>query len=259
MNFYDELLESKEENDTQGTVTAPGLLNAVVKEVWNEDHKGMIKVEYLLGEKDYKTSDWVRVMTPYGGKEYGNYWLPEIDTEVVVGFIQGNLNMPVVLGCLWNDTDTQPTDIMNENNDTKTIMTKAGNKITFTDTEEKEKITVETPAGLTAVLDDEAKSITLQDKDKKNQVLIDCDGGNITLAADTAIKLTAGGTEVLTAKSDTVTVKCDTVELKTSKTLTLKGGSAELSGTDVKVKSSGNLGLQGSGVTQVKGSMVKIN
>ncbi len=110
MNFYDELLESKKEHDTLPPVTAPGLLNAVVKEIWDEKHKGMVRVEYLLGEKDHKTSDWVRVMSPYGGKEYGNYWLPEIDTEVVVGFVQGNLNMPILLGCLWNDTDQHPKE-----------------------------------------------------------------------------------------------------------------------------------------------------
>ena len=140
MNFYDELLEVKKEQDTLPSVTAPGLLNGVVKEIWDEKHKGMVKVEYLLGEKDHKTSDWVRVLTPYGGKGYGNYWLPEIGTEVVVGFIQGNLNMPVVLGCLWNETDAQPEGVPGEENHTKTIMTKAGNKISFFDEKEKEKI-----------------------------------------------------------------------------------------------------------------------
>ena len=77
MNFYDELLSDKKEEKTYPEITAPGLLNAIVKDIWDKDHMGMIKVEYLMGEKDKKTSDWVRVMTGYGGNGFGNYWLPD--------------------------------------------------------------------------------------------------------------------------------------------------------------------------------------
>ena len=84
----------------------------------------MIKVEYMMGEKDKKTSDWVRVMSGYCGNGFGNYWLPEIGTEVLVGFIHGNMNMPVVLGCLWNGKDKLPEGTADEKNETKTVMTK---------------------------------------------------------------------------------------------------------------------------------------
>lgn len=259
MNFYEELLETRKDHDTQGAVTAPGLLNAVVKENWDEKHKGMVKVEYLLGEKNHKTSDWVRVMTPYGGKEYGNYWLPEIDTEVVVGFIQGNLNMPVVLGCLWNETDVYPKESVNKDNDVKTIMTKAGNKITFSDKKDKSAVQIETPKQLSVVVDDEKDAIILQDKEKKNSVVLDCKGGNITVTAKTAIQLKVGSKEVLKASSDAVKVTAGTVQVDATQSLKLKGQTAEVSGTSVKVKANGELGLQASGVAQVKGSMVKIN
>ncbi|MCI8834180.1 MAG: hypothetical protein HFH24_02200 [Ruminococcus sp.] len=259
MNFYEELLEAKKENDTVPQATAPGLLNAVVKEIWDEKHKGMVRVEYLLGEKDHKTSDWVRVMTPYGGKEYGNYWLPEINTEVIVGFIQGNLNMPVVLGCVWNETDPQPKEIVNKENDTKTILTKAGNKITFSDKKGKEKIQIETPKHLEVMVDDEKESIVLQDKEGKNCVELDCKGGNVTVTAKTTVKLQVGDKEVLKADSNSVKLTAGTVQLDASQSLKLKGQTAEMSGTSVKVKANGELGLQASGVAQVKGSMVKIN
>lgn len=240
-------------------MTAPGLLNAIVKENYDEEHKGMVKVEYIMGEKDKKTTGWVRVMTPYGGNGFGNYWLPEIDTEVIVGFIHGNLNIPVVLGCLWNNTDTQPENTVNENNTVKTIMTKAGNKITFSEEEEKEKITIETPKSLQVLLDDENEIISLQDKEGNNSVVMDCSGGNITVTAKTALSFKIGSTEVWKAESDSVTTTSKTVKLDASNTLTLKGGSAKLSGTSVKVNSDGQLGLEGSGMTQIKGSTVKIN
>lgn len=259
MNFYDELLEVKKENDTLPPMTAPGLMHAVVKEIWDENHKGMVKVEYLMGEKDHKTSDWVRVMTPYGGNGYGNYWLPEIDTEVVVGFVQGNLNMPIILGCLWNETDLPPENTAKEENDIKTIITKAGNKIIFSDTADKTKIQIETPNQLQITVDDESKSISLQDQEKKNSMVLDCDGGNVTITAKTAVKLKIGSKEVLSADSDTVKITAGTVQLEGSQNLKLKGQSANLNGTTVTIKSDGKLGLQASGAAQLKGSMVKIN
>ncbi len=259
MNFYDELLETKKKNDTLSTVTAPGLLNAIVKDIWNEKHPGMVKIEYLLGEKDYKTSDWVRVMTPYAGTEYGNYWLPEIGTEVVVGFIQGNLNMPIILGCLWNQIDSHPKEAVNQENDIKTIMTKAGNKITFCDKKEKEKITIETPKNMNITIDDENELIVLQDKEKKNGVVVDGKEGNITVTAKTAIKLQIGNKEVLTADSNTVKITSGTVQLEGIQNLKLKGQTTDISGTNVKVKANGEMGLQSSGVAQIKGSIVKIN
>lgn len=259
MNFYDELLEAKKENDTLPPVTAPGLLNAIVKDIWDEEHKGMIKVEYLLGEKDHKTSDWVRVMSSYGGKDFGNYWMPEIGTEVVVGFVQGNLNMPIVLGCLWNNADTYPPETVNEKNDVKTIMTRAGNKITFSDAENKAKITIETPKQLVLTIDDESELISMEDSKKENCVTLDCKNGDVTVAAKSSIKLKVGSKEVLSADSNTVKIAAGTVQLDGSQNLKLKGQTTDVSGTTLNVKSSGKLGLEASGVTQLKGSMVKIN
>ncbi|MCC8029310.1 MAG: phage baseplate assembly protein V [Lachnospiraceae bacterium] len=259
MNFYDELLSKNKEAEPSGSVNAPGLFSAIVKDIWEEKHPGMVKVEYLMGEKAQKTSDWVRVMTPYGGKEFGNYWLPEINTEVIVGFINGNLNTPVVLGCLWNDTDTFPKDTVTEKNEIKRIMTKAGTTILFTDTEGKEKITIRTPKETEICIDDETESIVLQDKDKNNSILMDVKGGNVTVTAKTAVTLAVGSKEVIRADSNSVKIAAGTVEVEGTQSLKLKGQSSEFGGTSVKVKASGELGLEASGMAQLKGSMVKIN
>ena len=259
MNFYDELLSDKKEEKTYPEITAPGLLNAIVKDIWDKDHMGMIKVEYLMGEKDKKTSDWVRVMTGYGGNGFGNYWLPEIGTEVLVGFIHGNMNMPVVLGCLWNGTDKLPEGAASEKNETKTVMTKGGHKITFTETENKGKITVNTPKGLEILLDDEQETIQIQDKGKENSILLDSKNGAIALKAKQEITLTVGTKEALKADANGVKVTGSTIQLEAQRSLKTKGQSTSVEGTSIKVKADGELGLQASGMTQLKGSMVKIN
>ncbi len=259
MNFYDELLSEQKDDKTYPEITAPGLLNAIVKEIWDKEHVGMIKVEYMMGEKDKKTSDWVRVMTNYGGNGFGNYWLPEIGSEVLVGFIHGNMNMPVVLGCLWNGTDKQPEGAATEKNETKTIITKGGHKIIFSEVEKKEKITVTTPKELQIILDDEIEAILVQDKQKENSIQLDCKNGTMKLTAKKEISLSIGTKEVMNASSDTVKLTCGTVQLDAQQTLKLAGQTTSVTGTSVKLKADGELGLQASGMAQLKGSMVKIN
>ncbi len=259
MNFYDELLTDKKDDKTYPEITAPGLLNAIVKDIWDEQHKGMIKVEYLMGEKNKKTSDWVRVMTGYGGDGFGNYWLPEIGTEVLVGFIHGNMNMPVVLGCLWNGKDQLPEGAASEKNETKTVMTKGGHKITFTETEGKQKITIDTPKGLTILMDDENEAVFVQDKEKENSIHLDCKNGAMKLKAKQEMSLTIGTKEVMKADADTIKLTCGSIQLDAQQTLKLAGQTASVEGTSIKVKADGEMGLQASGVTQIKGSMVKIN
>lgn len=259
MNFYDELLSKQKDDKTYPEITAPGLLNAIVKENWDEKHKGMVKVEYLMGEKNKKTSDWVRVMASYGGDGFGNYWLPEIGSEVLVGFIHGNMNMPVVLGCLWNGKDKLPKEAPNEKNEIKTVITKGGHKITFLETEGKEKFTVATPKELEISLDDENETVLVQDKEKENSIRLDCKNGVIKLSAKKEISLTIGTKEVMNVGSDAVKLTCGTIELDAQQTLKLTGQSTNVKGTSVKVNADGELGLQASGMAQLKGSMVKIN
>lgn len=259
MNFYDELLADKTEDKTYPEITAPGLLNAIVKDIWDEQHKGMVKVEYLMGEKNKKTSDWVRVMTGYGGDGFGNYWLPEIGTEVLVGFIHGNMNMPVVLGCLWNGKDKLPEGVADEKNETKAVVTKGGHKITFTETKDKGKITVTTPKGLEILLDDEKETVHVQDKGKENSLTMDCKNGSMTLKAKKDFTLTIGTKEVMKADSDSVKLTSGTIQADAQQKIKLKGQTMSIQGTSVKMKADGELGLQASGVAQLKGSMVKIN
>lgn len=259
MNFYDELLSDKAEDKTYPEITAPGLLNAIVKEIWDEQHKGMVKVEYLMGEKNKKTSDWVRVMTGYGGDGFGNYWLPEIGTEVLVGFIHGNMNMPVVLGCLWNGKDKLPEGVADKKNETKAVMTKGGHKITFTETKDKEKITVNTPKGLEILLDDEKETVYVRDKGKDNSLMLDCKNGSMELKVKKDFTLTIGTKEVIKVDANNVKITSSTIQADAQQKIKLKGQTTSIQGTSVKVKADGELGLQASGIAQLKGSTVKIN
>ena len=91
-----------------------GLHTAIVtgpsgEEIWTNEH-GQIKVQFHWdreGENDEKTTCWVRVVTPWSGKDWGMVAVPRIGQEVVIQFEEGDPDRPICTGMLYNK-DTMP-------------------------------------------------------------------------------------------------------------------------------------------------------
>ena len=89
--------------------TMPGLMSALVTgpqggEIHTDD-LGRIKCLFLWdrkGPKDDQSSCWVRVLQPFAGAWGGTWFLPRVGDEVVVGFMNGNPDYPVVVGSVYN-------------------------------------------------------------------------------------------------------------------------------------------------------------
>jgi phage baseplate assembly protein V len=86
----------------------PGLAIAVVTDVDDQERLGRIRIRYPWLDHSLK-SDWISVVAPSAGKDRGLFWMPEIDDEVVVGFLQGDFAQPVVLGGTWNVPNPAPS------------------------------------------------------------------------------------------------------------------------------------------------------
>ena len=95
--------------------TVPGPQTAVVvgtagNEIDTDEH-GRVKVQFhwdRLGKKDEKSSCWVRVSHPLAGKGFGMIALPRIGQEVVVDFLEGDPDRPLVTGRVYNAVQTVP-------------------------------------------------------------------------------------------------------------------------------------------------------
>ena len=94
---------------------------------------------------------WARVAVPCAGSNKGAFFIPDVDDEVVVSFINGDNRYPVVLGSLWNGKDQAPETLGGNAVDRSTLKGKAGTRIAI---EEIEPIT----AGLIALRISMAKS-----------------------------------------------------------------------------------------------------
>jgi len=78
------------------------------------DKYGRVKLQFhwdRLGKKNEKSSCWVRVAHPWAGKGFGMVALPRIGDEVVVDFLEGNPDRPLVTGRVYNGTNTHPYEL----------------------------------------------------------------------------------------------------------------------------------------------------
>lgn len=78
------------------------------------DKYGRVKVQFHWdreGKKDPDSSCWVRVATPWAGQKWGMIHIPRIDQEVVVDFLEGDPDQPIILGSVYNANMMPPYEL----------------------------------------------------------------------------------------------------------------------------------------------------
>lgn len=142
---------------------------------------------------------WARVAAPFAGANKGAFFLPDVDDEVVVSFVNGDSRYPIILGSLWNGADAAPETLggSGESVDRWTIKGKAGSRVAIVEeTPGHAVISFKTPGGVEAEL-------------------TDAGGGKVEIkAAGTTVTIDPQGVTVNTPA--TVRVQATTVEISAS-------------------------------------------
>jgi uncharacterized protein involved in type VI secretion and phage assembly len=138
--------------------TVAGLHYAEVIEITDE---GYI-LEWLSGTVRSRSAP-ARVCRFMAGNERGAYFPFEIHDEVLVGFIDGCIDQPVILGALWSDQDPPPAEVdTSDSNNSRAIVSREGSRLAFDDSKGQTKVLLRSAGGIEIVLDDAGKSLTLQ-------------------------------------------------------------------------------------------------
>ncbi|HEV2854765.1 MAG TPA: type VI secretion system tip protein TssI/VgrG [Thermoanaerobaculia bacterium] len=80
------------------------------EEIWTDKY-GRVKVQFhwdQLGKKNEESSCWIRVAHGWAGKGWGQMFLPRIGQEVVVSFLEGDPDRPLITGSVYNAEQTVP-------------------------------------------------------------------------------------------------------------------------------------------------------
>lgn len=258
MSLADELY-NRPTSRSQNQPTQPGLMLAKVVSIKDPDKLGRVQCQGLT-EDAKNQMDWCYCMSPFAGKEHGIQFMPDVDDLVVIGYIGGDRYSPLVLGCIWNKTVTMPYPIADGKNFSFSIKTPAKAEIAFEGEAGKEKITIKTPAETVIVMDDEKQLVNIKDKNGKNSIKMDLKGGELEILADKKITLKTGSASLEMESSGKATLKAGTSVTLDASTVEGKGKSAfKASATQIDIKANGQLNLQSSGITNVKGSMLNLN
>jgi uncharacterized protein involved in type VI secretion and phage assembly len=166
-----------------------GVYPALVTDLNDPDGQGRVKVR-LPWSPDADSSAyevWARVAVLMAGNNRGTWFIPDVNDEVLIAFEAGNPRRPYVVGALWNGTDAPPESMDGANNNyVKTILSRAGIRITMDDTDGAVKLTLETPGGNSIVLDDGSRSIAVEDSNG-NSLKMEAAGITITTPAKLTI------------------------------------------------------------------------
>ncbi|WP_399697642.1 type VI secretion system Vgr family protein [Xenophilus sp.] len=136
---------------TTPRIRMPGPQSAIVVgpegDEIHADEFGRVKVHFhwdRYDESNEKSTCWVRVSQPWAGKGWGGYFIPRIGQEVIVDFLNGDPDRPIIMGRVYNDDQPIPFD-KHEQSGFRTRSTPDGNasncnEFRFDDSKGKEQV-----------------------------------------------------------------------------------------------------------------------
>lgn len=205
-----------------------GVAEALVVDNEDPEKRGRVRVIFPWFDPGME-SEWCRVSNLYAGNDYGSAFVPEVGDEVLVGFVHGDMRLPVILGGLYNGKDLPPT-ARAADKDQKMIRTKGKHELLMDDTSGEERVRVTTAGGHTLDLSDKDKlvnvkttgghAVALDDTGQKasietasgQKVTMEDAGGKITIETSTGASITLDATGV-TVKATSITLSAPSVGL----------------------------------------------
>lgn len=180
---------------------------------------------------------WMRVASLDAGADRGAFFRPEIDDEVIVGFINDDPRHAVVLGMLNSSAKPAPITAQDVNHE-KGFTTRSKMHLYFND--DTKTIKIDTPAGNSIILDESGMKIEIKDQNN-NKITMGTSG--TTIESPTNIEIKAGANLTLTAGA-TLTIGGVNVSVSADASASIEGASTNISG---------------SGTTTIRGAQVQIN
>ncbi|ALP53817.1 hypothetical protein Tel_12110 [Candidatus Tenderia electrophaga] len=120
---------------------------------------GRVKIRLLSfdGTDEQDAEIWARVAVPFAGHNRGAFFIPDVDDEVLVSFVNGDPRQPIVIGGLWSGSADVPETLGGGGDrvDRWTLTGKAGTRIAIVEEQPSDAtISFTTPGGVSGELTD---------------------------------------------------------------------------------------------------------
>lgn len=266
------------------------------EEIWT-DKLGRVKVQFhwdRLGKSDENSSCWIRVAQGWAGKNWGMIYIPRIGHEVIVEFLEGDPDRPIITGSLYNGENSVPYALPTNQTQSGilTHSTKQGkkdlaNELRFEDKKDSEEIYFHAEKDFNRVVENnDTLKVGFDKKKDGNQTIeiyndqtLEIEKGNrketIKTGNDT-LEVTKGNKDTTIKQGNcTIKAKAGKINIEAATEITLKVGGSKLTikpaeivlqATNIKIKgqvksevTGVTVDVKASGMANVKGGIVKIN
>jgi type VI secretion system secreted protein VgrG len=239
------------------------------EEIYTDEY-GRVKVQFHWdrdGQYDENTTCWIRVAQIWAGQGWGAIWIPRIGHEVVVSFIEGDPDRPIITGSVYNGSNTPPYPLPDDmtKSTIKSCSSIGGegfNEIRFEDKKGEEQILIQAERNQ----DIRTKKDRLEWVGENSHLIVTKDlmeqiDGDMHLHVKGDQNVEVDGTTSLHAKTDIQEKADSNYALDAGMEVHIKAGMSLVieSGTTLTLKVGGNFININSGGVFIKGAMVMLN
>jgi type VI secretion system secreted protein VgrG len=165
------------------------------------DNYGRVKVQFhwdRRGNNDENSSCWMRVSQPWAGKGWGSVSTPRIGQEVIVDFLEGDPDQPIVTGRVYNEECQPPfgfpAGAVSSGIKSQTHKGAGYNELSMDDTAGKEKVTIHGQYDMnTTVGNNQTNAVGVDQSNKVGSNQKEEIGANRELSITANDKVTIGG------------------------------------------------------------------
>lgn len=211
---------------------------------------GQVKVRFHwdrrgVNDRGGNLSCWIRVSQSWAGGKWGAMHIPRIGQEVIVNFLDGDPDRPIITGRVYNDQKMPPYDLPADKTKStiKSNTSKDGgnsNEIRFEDLKDKEEFYTHAAKDQNEVVENDISTEV-----RANQV--------IRVEKNRAVTVTSGN-ETITIQSGTRSVSVKSNEDHTNSANFIH----DVSG-NYTLKVSGNISIEAGGTVKISGSKIILN
>ena len=256
------------------------------EEIWTDKY-GRVKVQFHWdreGESDENSSCWIRVSQTWAGKNWGGVQIPRIGQEVIVDFLEGDPDRPLITGRVYNEDEMPPYDLPDHQTQSgvKSRSTKDGtaenfNELRFEDKKDEEEIYFHAEKNFTRIVEnDDVLKIGFEKMDPGDQTievyhdLVSTIGNHRTAEiqkgddsttvsqGNHSLGVSAGESTVEAATKITLKVGASTITIEPA-SITIKSPQIKIQGEAQAEMKSPMTTIKGDAMAVVKGGVVMIN
>ena len=229
------------------------------------DENARIKLKFhwdSRSQKDEKSSCWIRVAQSWAGNKFGFLGIPRIGMEVIVEFVNGDIDQPIVVGCVYNGVNLPPSNYAKEQNTvssfyTNTVKGKGNNELRFNDKAKEEEIFIHAQKNFNSVIEDSvsetlnegSKKIILESKKEatEHSLIIKKGNNKITLNDGDYVVVMDKGNHSVTLKDGNRTITLSKGDLK----IDVKGNISITSTKDISISADGKVSISSKKATSI--------